>query len=355
VLAIANPGVIYCTNPSTLSTYLDALESDWKQSSALVRAWVEDPGQFSPQIRKIARRLSSRGDSRRLATISAAESGLGLLEIAPAVALFSCWDGGYVQPFLKRIRERLPAEQVRHLPMYSMSTEVIETLPVFQKDTPAFLPLAKGVRYEFLPVGCPDEPRFLKEAWAVNSGEEVLMVVSDAYGLRRYQTEDVFCCKGLVQGLPDLHFVRRRGLAWSFTGEKITGSQLERVFSQMRRETLGLAALDWMALAPTQPGGDKLPGYVLLLVGSKVENPSEIATNFDAVLSTLNGEFADKCASGRLAPTRVHSLSVGDYVRRVGGQRHQASWEAQFKFLPLICKIWEDMEASLGDSQGSSC
>ncbi len=37
VLAISNPGVLYCTNPSTLSTYLDAIAEDWEGVSALVR------------------------------------------------------------------------------------------------------------------------------------------------------------------------------------------------------------------------------------------------------------------------------------------------------------------------------
>ena len=35
------------------------------------------------------------------------------------------------------------------------------------------------------------------------------------WGLRRYDTDDVFRCQGLVDGLPDLRFVRRAGLAWS--------------------------------------------------------------------------------------------------------------------------------------------
>jgi hypothetical protein len=342
VLAIANPGVIYCTNPSTLSTYLDALKDDWPACTALIRAWVKNPAQFSPQVRKIARRLSSRGDASRLSTLSSAKSPMGLHAIAPAVELLSCWDGGYVQPFLNRVRVHLPASRVRHLPMYSMSTEVIETLPVFEGESPAFLPLAKGVRYEFLPIDCPDEPGFLKEAWALEPGEEVLMVVSDAYGLRRYQTEDVFRCEDQVLGLPDLRFVQRRGLAWSFTGEKITGAQLEQVFAELKAESPALAALDWIALAPSQAQGASLPGYVLLLVGAEDRPPTGLGLRFDAALGRLNGEFADKCASGRLAATRALGLSVPEYVGRVGGQRHKDSWEAQFKFLPLVCKMWED-------------
>lgn len=350
VLAISNPGVLYCTNPSTLSTYLDALDSDWTGSRSLVRDWVEKPDVFSPRVRSIARRLSSIGDDVRLGEIAAARTNPGLLAIAPAIELFSCWDGGYVRPFLDRIRQRLPQDRVRHLPMYSMSTEVIETLPVFEGEVPAFLPIAKGVRYEFLPADAADDPALLKEAWALMPGDEVLMVVSDAYGLRRYQTEDVFRCDALVCGLPNLRFLRRRGLTWSFTGEKITGAQVALAFAEMKEAEPSLETLDWMAVVPSQPKDVPLPGYVLLLVGDPLDQfLKAIGEHFDACLSALNGEFSHKRESQRLAPTRVHCLSMAEYVSRVGGSRHQDSWETQFKFLPLVCKLWEELSAPAGE------
>ena len=39
VLALSNPGVLYCTNPSTLSTFLSALEEEWDKCRSLVVAW----------------------------------------------------------------------------------------------------------------------------------------------------------------------------------------------------------------------------------------------------------------------------------------------------------------------------
>jgi hypothetical protein len=343
VLAISNPGVLYCTNPSTLSTYLDALDTDWEGCSGLVRAWVADKGAFSKQAQRIARRISSRGDAVRLGQIATATNNPGLLAIAPAVEMFSCWDGGYVRPFLDRIRKRLPSDRVRHLPMYSMSTELIETLPVFEGETPAFLPLGEGVRYEFLPADAPDDPALLREAWQLEAGDEVLMVVSDAYGLRRYQTEDIFRCEGQVHGLPNLRFLRRRGLTWSFTGEKLTGQQLELVFADLKAGSAATRALDWVALAPSQPQGASIPGYVLLLVGGDVAEAEDLAARFDALLAPLNGEFADKQESKRLAPTRAVCLSLEQYVAKVGGERHRNSWESQFKFLPLVGQVWEEL------------
>jgi len=342
VIAISNPGVLYCTNPSTLSTYLDALEEDWAQVSALVRRWVEEPDSFLPVVHRIARRIDAVGAKARLRDIAGASSNIGLLRIAPGIEQYCCWDGGYVRPFLERVRAYLPPDRVRHLPMYSMSTEVIETRPVFEGSDVAFLPLAKNVRYEFLPLDAPSEPDALLEAWELQPGQEALMVVSDAYGLRRYQTEDVFRCERLKYGLCDLRFVRRSGLSWSFTGEKLTGQQIEAVLGILREEFAALSGLDWIALAPFHREGAATPGYVLLLVGSTDRPPSGIATRFDALLGTYNSEFEDKLASHRLAPTEVRIVPLLEYIERVGGQRHSESWESQFKFLPLVRKEWEE-------------
>ena len=73
--------------------------------------------------------------------------------------------------------------------MYSMSTETLQTQTYVKGGRIHFLPYAPGVLYEFLPDGAPDDPSLLLGANALAVGETYCMVVSDAYGLRRYQTE----------------------------------------------------------------------------------------------------------------------------------------------------------------------
>lgn len=43
ILALSNPGVLYATNPSTISTFLDELNNNWPTCSRLVRNWRDDP------------------------------------------------------------------------------------------------------------------------------------------------------------------------------------------------------------------------------------------------------------------------------------------------------------------------
>ena len=147
LLTASNPGLLYSTNPSTISTFLDELACDWPRSSRLIRDWCNDPASFSPAIHKIFHRLESRDCSKRLKQIALSDGPMPLAVCAPAVTAYICWTGGYVQPFLDRLAAQLPAPRYTLIPMYSMSTETIETLPHFRNADVSFLPIAPGVVY----------------------------------------------------------------------------------------------------------------------------------------------------------------------------------------------------------------
>src|SRR5262249_35411418 len=52
ILTISNPGVLYSTNPSTISTFLDEVANDWSRSSKLIKNWYENPASFPPRVCK---------------------------------------------------------------------------------------------------------------------------------------------------------------------------------------------------------------------------------------------------------------------------------------------------------------
>ena len=137
-----------------------------------------------------------------------------------------------------------------------MSTETIETVPDYRERETAFLPAAPGVLYEFLAVGSETA---LLGARELQPGGTYEMVVSHGYGLRRYATGDLFRVERVVAGLPDLRFLGRRGLGWSFTGEKLTAEQIGVAFEALHAEYPGLRDGFWLALFPEDPGGGALP------------------------------------------------------------------------------------------------
>jgi len=343
ILTIANPGVLYSTNPSTLSTFCDDLTDDWLRHAKLVRDYCERPGAFAREVHAIAGRLESRGSADRLGLVAASRSALPLHSFAPGVEAYICWTGGYVKPFLARLARHLPSERYRLIPMFSMATETIETVPHFDGAAVSFLPLARGVCYEFIEEGAEDRPGNLLTADRLQAGKAYAMVVSDRYGLRRYQTGDLFLCRGFCAGLPDLEFLRRRDMEYSFTGEKLTSDQLVLAFERLRAACSEIRPEDFLACVPSHPAGEPVPHYKVVLVlrvdDDRVVRDADIARLCDRLLGEINGEYQVKRDSGRLGAVRVVRMGPAELADRAGGPR--GSWESQFKFLPLSRERWE--------------
>ncbi len=344
ILSIANPGILYSTTPSTIATFLDELDTKWLHSSRLIKDWCETPEGFDPAIRRIARRLESRGSTARLLRIAGSNAPLPLELCAPAVEAYSCWTGGYVQPFLNRLAKKLASPRYRLIPMYSMSTETLETVTHFRGNTVSFLPLASRVLYEFIEETSPDRPENLLSVNQLLPGKTYTMVVTDPYGLRRYQTGDLFLCNGKVNGLPDLTFVRRRGLEYSFTGEKLTAEHVSEMFQRLRAQDPALVAGKFLTCVPSWPSSDAIPHYKILLIGNEDKYvevaPNELTARCDQLLGEMNCEYKSKRAAGRLGPVRCVQVSTRDFAERI---RENLSWETQFKFLPLYRQTWEQL------------
>ena len=341
VLVMSNPGAMYATNPSTVALFLERLVEDWDGCTALIRDWVQEASAFDRNVRRIARRLRSAGDRERMAMVSNSRTPLPFLTCVPALSFLCCWDGGYVRPYLDRVWAHLDRDRVRHLPMYSMSTETVETLPDFREPDVAFLPVAPGVLYEFLSLDSEEDPSAILPPEALKVGQEYSMVVSDRWGLVRYHTEDVFSVARQVTGLPDLRFERRLGLAFSFTGEKLTGDHARAAIQAVIDQRKDLSQIPWLVLVPS---AEPRPHYKLVMAGEPpVLASSQIGALLDAALGVVNQEYLDKRRSGRLSSPEAILMPFEDALRWVGRQQPGRRWETQFKFLPMVTTPWEKL------------
>jgi hypothetical protein len=251
----------------------------------------------------------------------------------------------------------LPAERYRLIPMYSMSTETIETISHFGGGHVSFLPLASRVLYEFIKEGVDDLPENLLTADQLQPGEKYSMVVSDSYGLRRYQTGDLFLCKRFVGRLPDLWFVSRLNLEYSFTGEKLTNLQVMSTFQRLREEFPWLRADEYLTCVPSHPTNEPTPHYKIILIGSAKGNDwnsyDELARRCDELFGEFNSEYKSKRESRRLERVRFSQMSQVDFANRIGANQQGNESGAQFKFLPLYRQTWESAgEVSAPGSNG---
>jgi hypothetical protein len=203
------------------------------------------------------------------------------------------------------------------------------------------------VLYEFIEEGSDDRPENLRSAEQLEPGKTYSLVVSDSYGLRRYQTGDLFLCSKFVAGLPDLRFMRRRDLEYSFTGEKLTSEHVMSAFETLRAE-YALGSDTFLSCMPSQPADEAVPHYKIILVdgaGTSVRvSGDRLAKRCDELFSAVNSEYKSKHESGRLGQVRFVSLSTSEFVDSLSGVGQSHTWEAQFKFLPLYRRTWESLK-----------
>ena len=356
-LVLANSSIIYATNPSTLALFLTDIHQDWSTATRMVRDYVERPEKFSDGLHAIRRRCAAPGWKTRFRRVACAIEPIPVADYVPAFRIYCCWDGGYVRPFLDQIEAYLPRERHRLVPMYSMSTETVETLNYFDGDAVRFLPIGPDVYYEFLPADTNDDPAQLIGPTELVVGNTYAMVVSDCYGLRRYQTEDLFLCQAKVRDVPDLRFLRRRGIKYSFTGEKLTGEQLTDAFARLRESFPPLRKSGiQMTLIPTRPAGATTPSYNLVLAHPGRQRPewtdanaTKVASAMDRELADINSEFSGKVESGRLGATSSVVMSYDKLAATLDAKTVDAehaekrTYDNQFKLLPLYSRLWQEL------------
>src|SRR5204862_3611696 len=142
------------------------------------------------------------------------------------------------------------------------------------------------------------------------------------YGLRRYQTGDAFLCRGFTAGLPNLSFVSRRDLEYSFTGEKLTAAHVTTVFERLRAEYPQLTTDKFLTCIPSHPVKELVPHYKIAMVNGHAKPgvpPDEIARRCDVLFSEVNREYKTKFESGRLGPVRFMSRRGEEFMDRVTG------------------------------------
>jgi len=340
VIVVSNPGLFYSTNPSTLSTFLTELTTNFEETRRAIYDYYHVPETFESQTHKIRKRIQSSGWRERFELIAKSKSCPPIEDIFPGLVGYFCWTGGYVAPFLEHVEKHLPLEKYIRFPMYSMSTEVIETVSHYCEKT-HFLPLGHNVLYEFLPISAEDHPEKLLKPNELKPSEEYTMIVSDEYGLKRYQTDDVFMCRSFVRGLPDLTFVRRRSLEYSFTGEKLTAIQLGDVYQKLRKQFALIEDQVFLSCCPSLSSAENLPHYKLIIVGADEADSDEIENSFDILLKNVNSEYEAKRSTGRLDRPQAVFCDLEEVVKRTASAQRLKDWESQFKFLPLYRTLWE--------------
>lgn len=341
LLTLTAPVIVATVNPSSLSVLLDRVARDWDHIRHDVRGALS-----TDLLPAVLRRLqaSARLRETRLRAFASRPRGPTPQELLPELRAIYCWNGGYVQPFVDRLREQLADLQPTFFSMFSLSTETV-AYEIFPRITTlGGFPIYPGVCYEFLPQHTAATAEHVGKPWDLEVGKPYEMLVSDPYGLIRYRTEDIFECLGFEHQTPLLRFLGRAGLTYSFTGEKIIAEQLLEAYERVRRDLRLDGAV--FTCFPNRNRG-RIPGYVFVCCPATDSGlPGALSAEvFDRHLIEINSEYAVKRQSGRLAPPDLVVESYPSLIAKLmnSDRRYDGTNPQQFKLLPLHQMFWDQL------------
>jgi hypothetical protein len=205
----------------------------------------------------------------------------------PKLDTISCWMDGSSAPFAAELKTLFPDVwfQAKGL----MSTEGAVTVPVGDgQGSP--LAVESGF-FEFV-----DGEGRAHPAWRIEQGRTYRVVLSNRFGLYRYDTGDLVEVVGRTAETPRLAFKGRAGPATDLCGEKLTE---EFVLSRMR-PLRGASIFAFLAASP-QPH----PHYVLC--ADKNVDRLRLATFAETLETQLrrNPQYAYARHLGQLSPLEV--------------------------------------------------
>jgi hypothetical protein len=343
-IMLTRPAILVAANPSSILLLIQRTISEWMEQRMIVRNLIPKVwGSLSP----IDRLGYGGADTLAQALAHTERDTITCHDLLQHLEAVACWTGGYVQPYLTRLTNTLSHNDLRILSLPSLSSEEILGLWTPNLRGGDCLPISQNVVYEFLREGDPSQK--LLKPWELTSGERYVMVVSNRYGLARYDTADLFLCRGREHDAPIITFVGRAGLQHSFSGEKLTAPQLLQAYQRAYAE-LSLPVVETLCL-PEPGSGDELPHYVFLvtvLIEQHLHTP--LARAIDSALCAINEEYEAKRRSARLAEPQLHTRSLAQVIAALGDRAapQQPINRAQIKLLPLYPQLtWSELLRSL--------
>jgi hypothetical protein len=316
---------ISAINPSTLISLRDLLAAhgtdlvrDLREGTLEGRPYTEPDERAARHLEEVLRKPD-----------------FSLKDVWPSLTLYTCWLSASAGLYAAKLDAVFPG--VDKLPFMSCGTEGVTTIPV--DDSPHSQPLAVGQAYfEFVPADVPlgelvdrGEPVHTLLFDEVEPGRDYHLIMTQGNGLYRLWTGDIYRVDRIVDGTPWVHFVHRDGIFHSFTGEKITESQ---VTEAIRR---GLAASGLgTGLYMCGPRWAEPPYYIVV---AEAPEPSPrldqaLSADVDSALHEINIEYASKRDSGRLGALEVVTVphdALTTYIE----SRRQAGNATQYKYKPF--------------------
>jgi hypothetical protein len=271
-----------------------------------------------------------------LAAVIKRSGSLTPREIWPNLRLLSCWKGGTMPLYLRKLPNVYGDLPVRDLGY--MASEGRGATPLVNSGAGGVLNVTSHF-FEFVPEAERDDPNptFLT-ADELESNQEYFIYFTTSAGLYRYDINDVVRVVDFYRQTPVIQFVRKGQGMTNITGEKLTESQVTGALV----DTVDSGGFDVQHFTAAVEWGEP-PRYAFYaeLGDSMVrERIAELVGAIDRALSARNIEYEAKRDSQRLGAPVLKRVAPGTYQGLRQKRVAEGAPEAQVK----IPQLSTDME-----------
>jgi hypothetical protein len=329
----ADVRLIVMPNPSSLTLLADKLEAFADELVFDLRHGSIN-AKFAPHAAAAEVQLPLRPNPRRAADLATVLQRSGRLlprDVWPNLRVISCWKGGTMPLYLRRLPELYGDCPVRDLGY--MASEGRGGTPLVNSGAAGVLSITSHF-FEFVPEDQIDRPNpeFLT-CDQLEANKHYYVYFTTSGGLYRYHINDVVRVVDCYRHTPVIQFVRKGQGVSSITGEKLTESQVTAALL----EALDVEPVTLEHFTACVALGD-VPAYALYVEGAQSESVDALrrfARNVDRALCANNSEYEAKRASQRLGPPVVRRVVAGSYEKLRQQRVAAGAPEAQVK-LPQL-------------------
>jgi hypothetical protein len=330
--------MIYTCNPSTILVVAQKMGEHTESIIRDVRdGTLSTAFDIQPEIRALLEGVLQPDPRRATELEAAAFRGDGTLlprHVWPRMACISCWKGGTVGMYLDRFDDYFaPGIPVRDVGYYA--SEMRGSVVISDEGSDGVLSVTENF-FEFSPVNGEGSPKGseLLLADQLERGEQYFIYVTTKGGLYRYDMNDIIEVTGFHGKTPTIRFVQKGKGMVSFTGEKLSETQVIAAVDKALADRKG--AYEFIT-AVGEVQGDK-PHYAFLIEfdqGVSQEQGAAWLAGIEDALKAQNAEYASKRNSLRLGSPVLRIIKTGEFGayrrREVDGGRK----DGQFKILRL--------------------
>lgn len=320
-------------NPSSMMLLAEKLNAFADELIEDIRRGTVNPD-YLPEGAPKALAGGFEPNARRADELASLRRQSGMLvprEVWPNLRLLSCWKGGTMPLYLRRLPDAYGDVPVRDLGY--MASEGRGATPLVNSGAGGVLNVSSHF-FEFVPEADRDNPRktFLT-ADQLESNEEYFIYFTTSAGLYRYDINDVVRVVDFYRNTPVIQFVRKGQGMTSITGEKLTESQVTGALVDVV-DANGFeiehftAAVEW----------GEPPYYALFAElggGMTTDRARDFVQRMDAAISSRNIEYEAKRESQRLGPPVLKRVAPGTYQALRQKRVAEGAPEAQVKIPQL--------------------